>query len=128
MAFQRYLVEFDTGTDLHGMDVTKAAQKAVKGAISHCCMCGMEELLHVENPAQAIRLEVKLGCPFPERVDVEAVKSALPPYSAVALEVAPGGMTVRGLRVPAMGAGDTIVLVNAAITVFVDTDLVSLNS
>ena len=126
MAFQRYLVEFDIGADLHGMDVTKAAKKAVKGAISHCCMCGMEELLHLENPAEAIRLEVKLGCPFPERVDVEAVKTVLPPYSSVDVEVTSGGMAVRGLRVPALGEGDSIVLVNAAITVYVDTDLVRL--
>lgn len=127
MAFRRYLVEFDTGADLHGMNVTKAAQKAVKGAISHCCMCGMEELLGLNEPAQAIRLEVRLASPFPERVDVDAVRAVLPPYSDIRVETVTGGMTVRGLRVPAFGEGDNIVLVNAAVTVFIDTDLVRLN-
>lgn len=126
MAFKRYLVEFDTGADLHGMDVTKAAQKAVKGAISHCCMCGMEDLLNLKSPAQAIKVEVKIGSPFPEKVDVEAVKKALPAYSSIGIEVVPGGMTVQGLHVPALGDGDSIVLVNAAVTVFVDAEQIQI--
>lgn len=32
---KRYVVEFGYGVDLHGQDVNKAAQKAVKDAISH---------------------------------------------------------------------------------------------
>ena len=32
---KRFLVEFGTGVDLHGGNVTKAAQKALRDAISH---------------------------------------------------------------------------------------------
>ena len=35
---KRFLVEFGTGVDLHGGNVTKAAQKALRDAISHCCL------------------------------------------------------------------------------------------
>jgi len=34
MAYKRYVVEFGMGADLHGGDLTKAAQKAVKDALS----------------------------------------------------------------------------------------------
>ncbi|MBQ1434455.1 MAG: Lin0512 family protein, partial [Clostridia bacterium] len=35
MAWKRFIIEFGTGVDVHGIDVTKAAQKAVKDAVSH---------------------------------------------------------------------------------------------
>ena len=38
--WKRYLIEFGTGADLHGMDVMEAATRAVKNAVSHCCMSG----------------------------------------------------------------------------------------
>ncbi|WP_034631412.1 Lin0512 family protein [Desulfotruncus alcoholivorax] len=37
---KRYIIEFGTGIDFHGQDVTGAARKAVKDAISHACLCG----------------------------------------------------------------------------------------
>ena len=126
MAYRRYLVEFDTGADLHGMNVTKAAQKAVKGAISHCCMCGMEELLKIEKPFRDIRLDVQIGAPYPEKIDVSKVKEVLPPYQNVNIEVVQGGLTAKGLHVETLGEGDTIVIVNAVITVSVDTACVIL--
>ena len=126
MAYKRYLIEFDTGVDLHGGNVTKAAQKALKGAISHCCMAGMVDLLNVPEPMKNIRLDVKIGAPFPEKVDVSKVNEVLPPYQNVNIEVVQGGMTAKGLHVESMGEGDTIVMVNAAITVSVDTDFVTL--
>jgi uncharacterized protein (TIGR02058 family) len=126
MAYKRYLIEFDTGVDLHGMNVTKAAQKAVKGAISHCCMCGIPDLLNIKDPFNALKIEVKLGAPFPEKVDIEEVKKALPPYKDLSIDVVQGGMTAKGLHVDAFGDGDTIVMVNAALTVSVNTELVSL--
>ena len=38
---QRYIVELGTGADLHGADMTKAARRAVKDAISRSCLCGL---------------------------------------------------------------------------------------
>ena len=42
---KRFLVEFAMGTDLHGQNVTKAACKAVRNAISNCCLCGISDCL-----------------------------------------------------------------------------------
>ena len=41
MDYRRYLLEVGTGIDLHGRDETKAAQRAVKDAISHSSMVGL---------------------------------------------------------------------------------------
>ena len=37
---RRFIIEFGLGTDFHGQDVNKAAQKAVRDAMSRCCLCG----------------------------------------------------------------------------------------
>ena len=39
MARKRFIVELGTGADLHGEDVTEAACRAVKDAISSNCLC-----------------------------------------------------------------------------------------
>ncbi len=49
MDYRRYLVEVGTGIDLHGEDVTKAAQRAVKDAISHSSMVGLSQLFKIKN-------------------------------------------------------------------------------
>ncbi len=126
MNYKRYLVEFDSGADLHGMDVTKAAIKACKGAVSHCCMSGMVDIFDLSSPLQTVKLDVKLAAPYPDKVDVERVRQALPPYNNVNIEVVQGGMAVKGLHVEAFGEGDNIVIVNAAITVYVDMDAVKI--
>lgn len=125
MTFKRFLVEFDTGVDLHGLDATKASTRAVKGAMSHCCMCGLEELLGLTDPSAAMRIEVKIGCPFPERVDVAEIRKLIP-FGAADVEAVAGGMLARGLHVPALGEGDSILLANAAVTVWIDKDQVRL--
>ena len=42
---KKFIVEFGMGTDFHGQDVTKAAKKAVKDAVSRSCLCGLEDVL-----------------------------------------------------------------------------------
>lgn len=123
MAYRRYLVEFGMGADLHGLDVSKAAGRAVKDAISHCCLCGMEELLGIQDPNRAMKVHIRVGCPNPEKVETEAL-AALIPFGSPQVEVVHGGLSVRGLAVPSLGDGDNIVLANAALTVWVDTDMV----
>ena len=57
MEKRRFLIEIGTGADLHGGDMTKAAQKAVKDAMSHCCMAGIREI-HGAGPEQlALRIQ-----------------------------------------------------------------------
>ena len=49
MDYRRYLVEIGTGVDLHGEDATKAAQRAVKDAISHSSMIGLSQLFKIKS-------------------------------------------------------------------------------
>ena len=117
---KRFLVEFGTGVDLHGGNVTKAAQKALRDAISHCCLTGLSEVAGVKDAVNTLTLEVKIATPFKERLDVQEALKSLPPYRNITAEVVDGGMTVRGMHAPGLGEGDTITIVNASITVCIN--------
>jgi len=115
---KRYIVEFGTGVDLHGGDVTKAARKAVKDAVSHCCLCGIEEILGVKDFDEGMFLKIRIGAPYPEKVDTSELMDSIP-FGKAEIEVVEGGLSFEGLYVPSLGEGNTIVMVNAAITVYV---------
>ena len=119
---KRFLVEFGTGADLHGGNVTKAAQKALRDAISHCCLTGLTEVAGVQDAVNTLTLEVKIATPNKAALNVEEALKALPPYRKIKSEVVDGGMTVRGMHAPGLGEGDTITIVNAAITVCIGED------
>jgi uncharacterized protein (TIGR02058 family) len=119
MMLKRYIVEFGTGVDLHGGDVTKAAKRAVKDAVSHCCLCGIEEIIGVKNFNEGMHLEIKIGSPDPENVDKDEILSVIP-FGKAQIEVVEGGLSFGGLFVPSLGEGSTIVMVNAAIMVYVE--------
>ena len=119
--WKRYIVEFGTGADLHGMDMTKAACKAVKDAISHSCLSGITEIIGITDPATQMKVAIKIAAPMPEKVDLEKVKAALP-FGKAEIEVVSGGLNVTGLSVQALGEGDQIVLVNAALTVYIEVE------
>lgn len=121
MSLKRFIVEIGTGADLHGGDVTKAAQKAIKDAVSHSCLCGLFDITGIKDPNQ-MHIHVKIACPNPEKLDQEEVLRAVP-FGSAQIEAVPGGISVRGLDLPALGQGDTIVVAVAALTVYVDTDL-----
>jgi len=118
MTRKRYVVELGMGADLHGGNVTKAAQRAVKDAISRSCLCGLFDIIGVDDPDR-MHVEVKIGCPHPESVDREELRQTVP-FGSVSVEVVAGGLSVRGLSLPALGEGDTIVMAIAALTVYVD--------
>ena len=115
--WKRYLVEFGTGADLHGMDVMEAATRAVKDAVSHCCMCGLVDTLGLTDLKKDMRVVMKIAAPDPAGIDPEALKKLLITDN-VEVEVVQGGMTLGGLHVDAFGKGDQIVIVNAGLTVF----------
>ncbi|OEU61434.1 MAG: hypothetical protein BA867_13175, partial [Desulfobacterales bacterium S5133MH16] len=98
MKKKRFIVEIGTGADLHGEDVTKAACRAVKDAISRSCLCGLVEILGIED-LKAIKVDILVACPKPEEVELEQVKAIIPigQKSARAVE---GGMKAKGLCVP----------------------------
>ncbi len=119
MAYKRYLVEFGTGADLHGMDATKAAIRAIHDAMHHCCLCGLREILGYDSSKQRLKTIVRIASPLHETIDIEEVKKELA-YMDAEIEAVAGGLSVRGLEVPALGDGDTILVANAAITVYID--------
>lgn len=116
--WKRYLVEFGTGVDLHGMDVMEAAQRAVQDAVSHCCMCGLVDLLGVSDLKTGMRVSMKIAAPYPEEIDPDALKKLLI-ADDVDVEVVRGGMQLNGLHVDEFGKGDQILIVNVGLTVFV---------
>ncbi|MDR1656302.1 MAG: Lin0512 family protein [Deltaproteobacteria bacterium] len=118
MELRRYIVELGMGADLHGQDVTKAAQRAVKDAVSRCCLCGLMEIFGFNHPDQ-MYIRLKVACPFPDKVDQEKLISAVP-FGKVTLELAEGGLKTEGLNFPLLGDGDNIVVALASITVLVD--------
>lgn len=119
MTRKRYIVEIGTGIDLHGGDVTNAAIKAIKDAISRNCLCGLFDIVGITGPGE-MHVEVKIACPYPENINEQEVLKAVP-FGSANLEVTPGGLTVRGLSLPQLGEGDTIVVAIAALTVYVES-------
>jgi uncharacterized protein (TIGR02058 family) len=116
MKSKRFIVEIGTGADLHGEDVTKAACRAVKDAISRSCLCGLVEIMDMEN-LEAVQVDILVASPRPDEVDLEQVKAIAPIGLKTASSVA-GGMVVKGLCVPNFAPNcDQIVVVNAAVTV-----------
>lgn len=107
-----------TGIDLHGEDVTEAACRAVRDAISSNCLCGLAEILTPDD-VRSIEVEILIASPKPDAVDLAQVEAEVPIGKKKVTSVL-GGMTVKGLMVPRFGPDkDQIVVVNAAITVFV---------
>ena len=113
---KRYLIEIGIGVDMHGGDMTGAAIKAVKNALSHCCLAGIREI-HQAGP-EHMALKVKISCPEPEKLDLERVKEPIIFYDDIEMEVAPGGAFEKGLYVPEMGEGDRLNVAIAIITVY----------
>ncbi|MDR1486900.1 MAG: Lin0512 family protein [Deltaproteobacteria bacterium] len=120
MNLKRFIVEFGTGADLHGQDVTKAAKRAIKDAVSHSCLCGLMDIFNFDHPDR-MYIRLKVAAPHPERLDLQEIRKAVP-FGQVEIEVVEGGMETEGLNVPSLGAGDRIVIVVASLTVLVDLD------
>ena len=126
MDYRRYLVEVGTGIDLHGEDMTKAAQRAVKDAISHSSMIGLSQLFKIESFSEieeAIMVDVTVAAPNPEKVDGEAVLAALPEGKR-RINVIRGGFKFPADSTKDESKTHPIVMVNAVIVVLVDVDKV----
>jgi uncharacterized protein (TIGR02058 family) len=124
MDYRRYLVEVGTGVDLHGMDETKAAQRAVKDAISHSSMVGLGSLFKFEKFSEmedTLMVDVTVAAPNPEKVDGEAVLSILPEGKR-RIKVVKGGLQFPTEETAAEAKTHGIVIVNACIVVLVDVD------
>ena len=126
MDFRRYLVEIGTGVDLHGEDATKAAQRAVKDAVSHSSMIGLSQLFKIKNFSEieeALMVDVTIAAPDPEKVDSEAVLSTLPEGKR-RINVVKGGMKFPAESTKEEVKTHPILMVNAIIVVLVDVEKV----
>jgi uncharacterized protein (TIGR02058 family) len=122
--YRRYLVEVGTGIDLHGGDETKAAQRAVKDAISHSSMVGLGQLFKVGSFAEleeALMVDVTISTPNPEKVDGKVVLSILPEGKR-RITVVEGGMIFPTESTAEEAKTHDIVMANAVIVVLVDSE------
>ncbi|MDY0394468.1 Lin0512 family protein [Virgibacillus halophilus] len=113
---QLLFIQIGTGIDVHGQNITKAAQRAVEDAIHHNSMPGIEKALP-EQRLDNMVVNVKLAVPADEeKLDTEKVKSIIP-YGTVSVEVIPGGMaTTSGIFLEdKQDKNDMMYIVNAAV-------------
>ncbi len=115
---RRFVIEVGTGIDLHGRDMTKAAVRAVKDAISRSCLCGLVEVVGLTD-LDAMHVDILVGVPHPEQVEEEAVTAAVP-FGVKRIEVMTGGLQAPGLFVPELGQDAWITIANAAVTVWIE--------
>ena len=103
----RVIIEMGMGNDLHGMDYTKAATRAIEDAFRHSSLplFGVTGLSHDQ-----MRVQVTVGVQEPEAVDAAALAATLPRGRAE-VRVVHGG-----LNVPT--GGDTIVVAQASVEAF----------
>jgi uncharacterized protein (TIGR02058 family) len=80
------------GVDVHGLDCTKAARRAVSDAIRHSSLPLLSE---IRSRGGTMLVEVTVGVPDPTSVDVEAVKAELP-HGEVTVRAVNGGLQVPG--------------------------------
>ncbi len=124
MDYRKYILELGTGVDLHGEDETKAAQRAVKDAISHSSMVGLGQLFKIgsfKEMSDALMVDVTVATPNPEKIDGDAVLSILPEGNR-RINVIKGGMRWPDQSTSEEAKSHGVVMVNAVIMVLVDAD------
>ena len=113
MALKRMVLQIGMGTDIRGADYTKAAVRALRDALWH-------NSLSVANalglPVDAMQVEVTIGVQQPARVELAAVKAALP-HGEVTVKAVKGGLDIAD-----DDGRDTAVIATAAVTVRIDLD------
>jgi len=124
--YRRYLLENGTGVDLHGKDETKAAQRAVRDAISHSSMIGLGALFKIDSFAElegALMVDVTIATPNPDSVDGDAVLGVLPEGKR-RVNIIKGGMMWPAEDTEEDSKSHDVVMVNAIIVVLIDVDKV----
>jgi uncharacterized protein (TIGR02058 family) len=108
MAMKRMVLELGMGTDIRGADYTKAAVRALRDALWHNSLSIADA---VGLPVDAMRVEVTIGVPHPEKVDKEEVLAVLPHGSGTV------NLVEGGLEIPNDAGTDSMVLAHAAAVV-----------
>src|SRR5215813_3107309 len=108
MARVRCITEMGMGVDVHGLDDTLAAKRAVFDAIHHSSL-GFARL--VGATADDMLVNVTIGVPHPEKVNADEVAASLPHHHIH------GGVVVGGLELLNENGSDGTLIANAIITV-----------
>jgi uncharacterized protein (TIGR02058 family) len=108
MAEQRLIIEMGMGNDLHGMDYTKAAARAIEDALRHS---SLPIFTVTDLEPSDMRVSVTVAVQEPDRVDTGELARKLPRGRAEVRAV------FGGLNVPSAG-GETIVVAQAAVEAF----------
>src|SRR5712692_10467660 len=111
MALVRCVTEMGIGVDVHGLDYTLAAKRAVFDAIHHSSL-GFARL--VGATADEMIVHVTIETPRPEKVQVDEVVASLP-HGRTHVTVVVGGLELLN-----EDGSDGTLIANAIITVSVD--------
>src|SRR5687768_17945132 len=107
MSAKPLVLEFGMGVDVHGLDATTAACRAVSDAIRHS---SLPLLAEVRERGGKMLVDVTVAVPDPASVDIARVSRELP-HGEVTVRAVAGGLKVPG--------ADTV-MACAAITVSID--------
>lgn len=114
-------VEMGVGYDQHGQDITSAAMRACRDAISSNSIPAFRRGNIPGVSFGEMKLQIKLGVPRPLQplLDIDKVKSVFPYGAITNVEVVDGGLICSsGVHVEEMGdKNDDCYIVNAAVYV-----------
>jgi uncharacterized protein (TIGR02058 family) len=121
MPEKRFIVQMGSGVDQHGHEnnCTNAAIKAIKNAISNNCLTGLTEICNLKEPKELLgmKVHVKIGVPYPEKLNHNKVLKAVP-FGIKTLEVVKGGLVAEGIMIKELGdTTNEMIICNAAVTV-----------
>lgn len=108
MSLKRMVLQMGQGTDIHGADSTKAAERAVRDALWRNYLLIADAL---GQPRDNMVIEVTIGAPRPETIDKAAV-AAVFPYGQITVSCQEGG-----LEIPTPDGDDSTLLAHAAVVV-----------
>ncbi|MEW9922120.1 Lin0512 family protein [Marimonas sp. MJW-29] len=103
----RVIIEMGMGNDLHGMDYTKAAKRAIEDAFRHS---SLPIFAVTDLTPDQMRVKVTVGVQEPDKLDLDALTATLPRGKATVTAVH------GGLNVPS--GGETIVIAQASVEAF----------
>jgi len=105
------VLQIGMGTDIRGMDYTKAAVRALRDALWHNSLSVAAAL---GLPVDTMQVEVTIGVPRPEQVDKATVLAVLP-HGTGTVTVVEGGLEITNDE-----GTNTTILANAAAVVRLD--------
>ena len=109
MTDQRFIIEMGMGNDLYGQDQTKAATRAIEDAMRHSSI-PLFERLGISHAA--MRVQVTVGVPNPDGIDLPALTKTLPRGNAQVTAVK------GGLKITNPDTGNVTIVASAAIEAF----------